>query len=118
MENAGGDLFDYIPMNHRKFGIALGDVAGHDAAAALIMAETRAVLRTLAKTVDSVGEILTEANQIIQPDFPGSFVVLFLACIDAATSTLHYASAGHFGLLVNRKGELFRCCCPGQWLAF
>ena len=43
----GGDYFDFIPLADGSLGIAIGDVSGHGVGPALLMAETRALLRCL-----------------------------------------------------------------------
>ncbi|HPP52687.1 MAG TPA: response regulator, partial [Thermoguttaceae bacterium] len=50
-----GDYFDYIPMLDGCWGIVLGDVSGHGMGPALVMAEVRASLRTLAQITPDVG---------------------------------------------------------------
>ena len=52
---AGGDYFDYFPMGRNGLGVVVADVSGHGIGPALIMSETRAVLRTLATTYEDVG---------------------------------------------------------------
>ena len=44
----GGDLVDYIWLDHQRLGITLGDVAGKGLGAALLMAKLQATLRALA----------------------------------------------------------------------
>ncbi len=95
-EATGGDYFDYIPMLHGRLGIVVGDVTGHGIGPALLMAETRAYLRILARNRDDVGDILTRANRVLAEDVGSErFVTLFLAQIDVERGTLCYASAGH-----------------------
>ncbi len=95
-EATGGDYFDYIPMLNGRLGIVVGDVTGHGIGPALLMAETRAYLRILARNRDDVGDILTRANRVLAEDVGSErFVTLFLAQIDAEQRTLCYASAGH-----------------------
>ncbi|MSS99727.1 MAG: PAS domain S-box protein [Pedosphaera sp.] len=95
-EATGGDYFDYIPMLNGRLGIVVGDVTGHGVGPALLMAETRAYLRILARNRDDVGDILTRANRVLAEDVGSErFVTLFLAQIDAERRTLCYASAGH-----------------------
>ena len=46
-EATGGDYFDYLPMLNGNVGVIVADVTGHGIGPALLMAETRAYLRTL-----------------------------------------------------------------------
>lgn len=95
-EAAGGDYFDYLPMPHGRLGVAVGDVTGHGIGPALLMAETRAYLRILARNRDDVGEILTHANRVLAEDVGSErFVTMILAQIDVEKRTLRCTSAGH-----------------------
>src|SRR6185369_7353340 len=64
-EATGGDYYDYLPMVDGCVGIVVADVTGHGVGPALLMAETRAYLRTLAVNATDVGEILMRANQVL-----------------------------------------------------
>ncbi len=105
---AGGDYFDFIPMLNNRVGVVVADVSGHGIGPALLMAETRAYLRILARNRENIGEILTRANMMLTEDLsPEQFITLLLACIDPATKTLIHANAGHpAGVLIGASGEL------------
>ena len=93
---AGGDYFDYLAMLHDRVGIVVGDVTGHGIGPALLMAETRAYLRLLARNREDVGEILTRANLILSEDVDYErFVTVVIARLDPKSLELVYGSAGH-----------------------
>jgi serine phosphatase RsbU (regulator of sigma subunit) len=95
-EAAGGDYFDYLPMNGTGLGVAVGDVCGHGLGPALLMAATRAYLRALVLTNSEVGAILKLANRALAADVAeGRFVTLLLGRLDPRTRELVYCSAGH-----------------------
>jgi serine phosphatase RsbU (regulator of sigma subunit) len=105
--SAGGDYFDYFPMQDGSLGIVVADVAGHGIGPALIMSETRAILRSLATTYGDVGEILTRANQVLSEDLHENvFVALILIGLDYRNRTVQFASAGHPGVLFNCNGDI------------
>jgi len=83
-------------------------VSGHAFDAALVMAQTRAYLRSVAQGTADPGEILTQVNRVLASDVPESqFVTLVLACLHASSRTLRYASAGHtIGYVVDRAGKV------------
>ena len=105
----GGDWYDFIPFEDGCWGLVLADVSGKGTAAALLMSATRAMLRSLATTCSSPGEILGRLNRLMVEDFPpGRFVTLILAVLDPADRSLKFASAGHLPpLLVDSDGA--RC---------
>ena len=91
-----GDWFDFIDLGEDRHGIVLADVSGKGMPAALLMAATRAVFRTIAKLYSSPGEALAHVNRTLLEDFPlGKFVTMVYCVLDARTRTLTVASAGH-----------------------
>ncbi len=107
-DQTGGDYFDFLSMSDGCLGIAVGDVTGHGFGSALVMAETRAYLRSVAKTESDVGRVLTLVNNALAADLDGArFVTLLLARIDPRKQSLTYASAGHVpGYLFDRSGKV------------
>lgn len=107
-EETGGDYFDYLTMMHGAVGIIVADVTGHGIGPALLMAETRAYLRSLAANREDIGEILTTANRILAEDIGDErYVTLFLGRIDPKTRAFSYASAGHpTGYVLAGTGEI------------
>ena len=92
----GGDWFDFIPMKEGCWGLALADVSGKGTAAALLMAATRGVLRTLAEASCTPSEVLSKLNRLLVEDLPPArFVTMVFAVLDPAERTLTFASAGH-----------------------
>jgi sigma-B regulation protein RsbU (phosphoserine phosphatase) len=102
-----GDYFDFVPMNDGCPGVVVGDVSGHGMGPALLMAETRACLRTLAQAYDDVGDILTRTNRVLVADTDDfHFVTLAMARIDPRDRSLIYASAGQRGYLLRASGDI------------
>jgi sigma-B regulation protein RsbU (phosphoserine phosphatase) len=107
-EATGGDYFDFIPMPGDCVGLVVGDVTGHGVGPALLMAETRAYLRILARHNSDAGMILTDANQVLAEDVGTErFVTLLLARLNVRKRTLAYVNAGHIpGYIFGATGEL------------
>jgi phosphoserine phosphatase RsbU/P len=103
----GGDYFDYFPMLNDCLGVVVGDVTGHGIGPALLMAETRAYLRVLAKNREDPAEILSRTNLVLAEDVGSErYVTLFLARLNEERKALCYANAGHLpGYILNRDGE-------------
>lgn len=100
----GGDLIDHFPLTEGHYLLALGDVAGKGAEAALCMARTVSLLRTTARQhwhaghdpAQAVATILTETNAALaEANDSALFVTLFLAIADLHANRLSYACAGH-----------------------
>jgi len=105
----GGDWYDFIPFPDGRLGIVLADVSGKGTAAALLMSATRGMLRSLAESVCTPGEVLAKLNELLVNDFPaGKFVTLVYAVLDPATRTVVFANAGHLQpLFIDDRGEHF-----------
>jgi serine phosphatase RsbU (regulator of sigma subunit) len=102
-----GDYYDFLPMADGRLGLAVGDVSGHGFGAALLMAETRAYLRSLARADSPLDAILAALNGFLYADTEDQrFVTLMLALLDPAGKTLAFASAGHIhGYVLDAAGE-------------
>jgi sigma-B regulation protein RsbU (phosphoserine phosphatase) len=104
----GGDYFDFVPLPGGCLGIVIGDVSGHGFDSALLMAETRAVLRATAQTTTEPSDILTVVNRVLHADTEAHrFATLLLAVLHAPSHTLAYSSAGHTpGYLLDGRGAV------------
>jgi len=103
-----GDYFDYIPLPDGTLTLAIGDVSGHGFGPALLMAETRAYLRSLLAADANLGSVLDRLNHSLQVDFKSEhFVTLLLAHVDPVRRTLVHANAGHVpGYVLDARGEI------------
>jgi len=104
----GGDYFDFIVQPDGCLCIAIGDVSGHGFGAALVMAETRAYVRSYAMLESDMGAILSRVNSALVTDLDGGqYVTLLLARLDPGNRLLEYASAGHIPCyLLRPSGEI------------
>ena len=104
----GGDYFDFIEAPNGILYLAIGDVSGHGFDAALIMALTRAYVRSFATLGMDVGEILERVNRAIIGDLePERYVTMLLVRLDVEAASLAYANAGHLpGALLDRSGGM------------
>lgn len=104
----GGDYYDFLPMVDGSLGLVIADVSGHGLGPSLLMVETRALLRVLARNRTDPGEILARANRVISEDVEGQhYVTLIIVRLDPHTGDLVYASAGHpAALIVGAHGEV------------
>ena len=92
----GGDFYDFLELEDGRLGLVVGDATGKGMPAALVMATTRGMLRAVAQSLDSPGEVLARVNDALCPDIPSEmFVTCFYAILDPKSATLSYANAGH-----------------------
>ena len=95
-KHVGGDYFDFLDLPDHYLGLAVGDASGHGVGAALVSAETRALLRALVLSHHSVDEIITLANRVLTAGMKDThFITLFLGRLNPRTGSFVYTSAGH-----------------------
>lgn len=98
-----GDWFDFMDLGGDRWGVVVADVSGKGMPAAFLMSATRALLRSIAKLQSSPAQTLTQLNQALRDDIPGSkFVTMIYGVLDTRSRDVTLASAGHpRPLLVN-----------------
>lgn len=101
----GGDYYDVLPVDERRWGFVIADVAGKGPAAALMMAACRATLRLCAVGEPSAGAVVRRVNRALHGDMPrGMFISLFYGILDLDTNRLTYVRAGHEPAILLRAG--------------
>ena len=94
-QQVGGDLYEVLRVGDRVV-VALGDVSGKGIPAALFMAVTMTLLRSMARQFEAPDEVLRRVNDELAASNPrGMFVTLCCAVFDLPTSRVTCASAGH-----------------------
>jgi serine phosphatase RsbU (regulator of sigma subunit)/predicted ester cyclase len=102
----GGDFYDFLGLEDGRLGLVVGDATGHGVPAALVMSTTCGMLRAVALSVDSPGEVLAQVNEALSARIPPSvFVTCFYAILDPKSGRLRYANAGHDLPYVRRGGD-------------
>jgi sigma-B regulation protein RsbU (phosphoserine phosphatase) len=102
----GGDLYEVLRASDQRVVVALGDVSGKGIPAALFMAVTVTVLRTLARQIPEPDEILRRLNDELAEQNPrGMFVTLQCLVFDLEQRRVSCASAGHHQLAVVSPGR-------------
>jgi predicted ester cyclase len=103
----GGDFYDFFVLPNGRLGIVVGDATGKGVPAALVMASARSMLRAVAQTSNSPGEVLRRVNEALFADIPANmFVTCFYAILDPKSGSLKYANAGHdLPYLRRRSGD-------------
>ncbi len=92
----GGDFYDFYDLGRNHWGVLVADVADKGVPAALFMALSRTILRTIALQRDNPARALERANQIIWNDTTSDlFVTVFYAVWNADEEVLTFANAGH-----------------------
>ena len=98
--HVAGDYFDVLQLSSGKVLLAIADVSGKGAPAALLMANLQAGLRLLRQDLDSTDLDLATAtsklNRVVcENTDPASFITFFWGLLDPVSGTLCYVNAGH-----------------------
>lgn len=91
----GGDFYDFW-MKDGKLYFTIGDVSGKGIAAAIVMAMTCTMFRSLVSKHDSPCEIMGILNETLSRNNQTEmFVTMFLGILDTSTGEMVYCNAGH-----------------------
>jgi phosphoserine phosphatase RsbU/P len=106
-DETGGDTYDFLALPDGRWMVTVADATGHGIGPALVIAETRAMLRALSRYGRAdAREVLRHVNELLAADLGDSrFVTCFLGLLDPLWHTVSYASAGHGPLLFYRRAE-------------
>jgi serine phosphatase RsbU (regulator of sigma subunit) len=101
----GGDYYDFLDLGHGRFGLVIADISGKGIAAALLMANLQANLRSqCAIALDQPERWLGSVNQLFhQSTDESAYATLFFAEYDDQTRRLRYANCGHLAGLIMRS---------------
>lgn len=92
----GGDFYDFFMLDERRLGVVIGDVSGKGVPAALFMAVTRTLVKSVALTGKTAGECLQQVNRLLAEENSSfMFVSLFYGILNLADGRFEYANAGH-----------------------
>lgn len=101
----GGDYYDFLDLGQSRLCLVLGDIAGKGIAAALLMANLQANLRSLCATAGAQPEhLLQSVNRLFYENTSESaYATLFYSEFDDRTCQLRYVNCGHLPALVVQK---------------
>lgn len=101
----GGDYFDFLDLGQQRLGLVVGDVSGKGIAAALLMANLQANLRSQCALVLTQPELfLRSVNRLFYGNtVESAYASLFFAEYDAESCRLRYANCGHLSGLILRS---------------
>jgi serine phosphatase RsbU (regulator of sigma subunit) len=103
----GGDYYDFLDLGHGSLGLVIADTSGKGIAAALLMANLQANLRSQsAIALDQPQRFLQSVNQLFCENTTDSaYATLFFGQYDDQTRRLRYANCGHYSGVLLRAGN-------------
>ena len=105
-KGVSGDLYDYVERDGLIY-FCMADVSGKGTDAALVMAKTHSLFRTLSRSLPAVDELTARINsELVETAFNGMFVTAIIGRYNPETGEMQCCNAGHEpGLLVSASGE-------------
>jgi serine phosphatase RsbU (regulator of sigma subunit)/predicted enzyme related to lactoylglutathione lyase len=103
----GGDYYDFLPTGPNRLSLIIGDISGKGIAAALLMANLQANLRSqCTNAIDNLGGLLGSVNRLFCENTPdNSYATFIFSEYDDRARRLRYANCGHLAGLVIRGDD-------------
>jgi len=100
----GGDYYDFLDLGRDRLGLVVGDISGKGIAAALLMANLQANLRSqCAVALDQPERFLQLVNRLFYENSTDTaYATLFFAEYDDRVRCLRYVNCGHLSALLFR----------------
>ena len=104
-KGVSGDLFDYVDRDGQIY-FCMADVSGKGTDAALVMAKTHSLFRSMSRSLPPVDELAANMNrELVETAFNGMFVTGIIGRFDPETGDMQCCNAGHEpGLLLSQTG--------------
>ena len=106
----GGDLFDRLKLDDKKYVVYVGDVSGHGVQAALLMAAIKSSIKHLIEAYKddrSLAELFTKLNERLFSDLflQSNYLTLMMGVVDMEAQEFRFLNAGHPPLIRMNKVE-------------
>lgn len=99
MGRVGGDYYDFFPLSETQLGVMIADVSGHGIPAALVASMLKIACAENLALANQPAEFLSAVNRSMIGHNHSEFITAAFGLLDVARKELHYANAGHPGLL-------------------
>ena len=95
-KDVGGDFYDFFRIDNDHIGLVIADVSGKGVPAAIFMAVSRTLIRTIALQGFAPGVCLTKSNDLLcKESIESMFVTVFYAIYNISTGEIEYCNGGH-----------------------
>ena len=95
-KDVGGDFYDFFRIDENRIGVVIADVSGKGIPAAIFMAVSRTLIRTIGLQDFPPGKCLTKSNELLSAESVDSmFVTVFYGIYHIDTGELQYCNGGH-----------------------
>ena len=107
-KDVGGDFYDFFRIDNDRIGVVIADVSGKGIPAAIFMAVSRTLIRTVGLQGIMPGECMTKSNELLSKEsIDCMFVTVFYAIYNIRTGEFVYCNAGHNSpVIVKSNGKV------------
>ena len=108
-QDVGGDFYDAFMLDERRLCFSVGDVAGKSISAALFMAVTKALSKSvILRGGTDLKQIASELGREVERENPDEmFVTMLIGLLDLETGEVQLCNAGHENPIVMRsRGDI------------
>lgn len=103
----GGDYYDAMAVSDNEIAFCIGDISGKGIAAALLMSNFQANIRSLAMEADDLEVFIRKVNEKVNHITQGEkFITFFFGIYNTETRMLQYVNAGHNPSLLYYEGTI------------
>ncbi len=106
--DVGGDFYDFFRIDDDHIGLVMADVSGKGVPAAIFMAVSRTLIRTIGLQGKNPGESLKIANNLLSKESADCmFVTCFYAIYNIKTGEIEYSNGGHNSpFIIRANGQI------------
>ena len=95
-KDVGGDFYDFFRIDEDRIGLIMADVSGKGIPAAIFMAVSRTLIRTIGMQGGLTSDCIKRSNDLLCSESVDSmFVTVFYAIYNIKTGEVNYCNAGH-----------------------
>ncbi|MFC1724493.1 SpoIIE family protein phosphatase [candidate division KSB1 bacterium] len=106
-KEVGGDYYDIIKIDDKKYGFVIADVSGKGTSAAFYMAEIKGMINTLSHIYKSPMELLKILNKRLFGTIDKKmFATMIYGVLDVEQKEFTFARAGHNALILKNLGGI------------
>ncbi len=104
----GGDYYDCIELNDKKYALIIADVSGKGVPAALLVSSLHASLSAYLENNIPLTELALRLNKVIyDASTSDKYITFYIAILDPEKGEIESLNAGHNPIYkLNKKGEL------------
>lgn len=100
----GGDFYDFFPIDEHRIGFIIADVSGKGVPAALFMAISDPLIRSVALSTHNSSECINSSNILLcRASVDSMFLTALYGIYDLETGNIDFTNAGHNATYVLRN---------------